>query len=65
MAFEALAAGASSAVEPQHFGRAAAVVVQAAQVGRVAVLATRAWPACAALLLLVVPVAVVLLHSSR
>ena len=59
MAFEALAAGASSAVEPQHFGHAAA------QVERAGAGATRAWPACAALLLLVVLVAVVLLHSSR
>ena len=53
-----LAAGASTVVEPQHSGR----VVGAAG----AVLATRAWPACAALhLLLVAPVVAVLPHSSR
>ena len=64
-----LAAGASTVVEPRRSGRVAVRAVRA--VGAVgaavrAVLATRAWPACAALhLLLVAPVAVVLLHSSR
>ena len=55
-----LAAGASTVVEPRRSGRVAVRAVRAV------VLATRAWPACAALhLLLVAPAVAVLLHSSR
>jgi hypothetical protein len=62
-----LAAGASIVVEPRRSGRVVVgAVVGAARVVQAVVAATRAWPACSALhLLLVVPVAVVLLHLSR